>query len=65
MMKTVAVVVARVLGKKGGTMPSNGEDLCSNDKMSKYSNNDDNGGSGEGVRDKMGDNAKQWRRFVQ
>ncbi len=54
MMTTVAVV-ARVFGKKGGTMPSNGEDLCGNNKMSKDSNNDNNGGSGEGVRDKMGD----------
>jgi hypothetical protein len=44
-------------------MPSNGEDLSGKDKMSKNSNNGDNCGSGGGVRDKRGDNAKQWRRF--
>ncbi len=52
-----------MLGIKGGTMPSNGEDLSSNNEMNKNSNNDNNGRSGGGVRDKMGDNAKQWRRF--
>jgi hypothetical protein len=35
-------------------MPSNGEDLSGNDKMSKDSNNEDNGGSGGGVGDKRG-----------
>ncbi len=38
-----------VLGIKGGTMPSNGEDLSSDNKMSKDSNDDDNGRSDEGV----------------
>jgi hypothetical protein len=44
-------------------MPSNGENLSGNDEMSKNSDNDDNGHSGGGVRDKRGDNVKQWRRF--
>ena len=43
----------------------NGEDLSGNDKMSKDSNDDDNGGSGGSVRDKMRVNAKHWRRIEQ
>ncbi len=39
-------------------MPSNGEDLSGNNKMSKDSNNDNDGGSGGGVRDKKGDNGR-------
>ncbi len=62
-MTTMAVVV-RVLGIKGGTMPSNGEDLSGKDKMSKNSNDGGDGRSGGGVRDKSGCIAKQWRRFV-
>jgi hypothetical protein len=52
-----------VFGIKGGTMPSNGEDLSGYAEMSKDTKNEDNGSSGGGVRDKQGDNAKQWRRF--
>ncbi len=48
---------------KDGEVPSNGEDLCGDNKMSKDSDNDDNGGSGGGVRDKRGDNSKQSRSF--
>jgi hypothetical protein len=49
---------------KDGEVPSNGEDLSGNDKMSKDSDDDDDdGGCGGGVREKRGDNAKQWRRF--
>ncbi len=44
-------------------MPSNGEDLSGHDKMSKDSDNDDDGSSGGDVWDKRGDNVKQWRRF--
>ncbi len=44
---------------------SNGEDLSRDNEMSKDSNDGDNGSSGGGVRDKRGDNAKQWRRFEQ
>jgi hypothetical protein len=51
---TMMEVVVGVLGIKGETMTSNGEDLCGNNEMSKDSNNDDNGGSGGGVMDKMG-----------
>jgi hypothetical protein len=47
---------------KDGEVSSNGEDLSSNDKMSEDSDDDDNGSSGGGVRDKIGDNAEQWRR---
>ncbi len=43
-------------------MPSNGEDLSGDDKMSKDSNDDNDGHSGGGARDKMGENAKQYRR---
>ncbi len=57
--------VVGVLGIKGGTNPSNRQDLCGNDEMSKDSDNGDDGGSGGSVRDKRGDNAKQWRRFEQ
>ncbi len=56
-MTTMAVVVG-VFRIKRETMPSNGEDMISNDKMSKDSNNDNDGGSGGGVRDKRGDNAR-------
>jgi hypothetical protein len=60
---TAMAVVLGVLGMKGGTMPSNGEDLSGDKKMSKDSNNDNDGGSGGGVWDKRGHNAEQWRRF--
>jgi hypothetical protein len=50
---TTAVVVG-VLGINGGTIPSHGEDLSGDNKMSKDSGNDDNEGSGGGVRDKKG-----------
>ncbi len=43
---------------KVGEVPSNGEDLSGNDKMSEDSNNDDNGHSGGGVRDKRRDNGR-------
>ncbi len=46
-----------------GEVSSNGEDLSGIYKMSKDSNNEEDGGSGGGVRDKGGDNAKQLRRF--
>jgi hypothetical protein len=55
--------VLGVLGIEGGTMLSIGEDLSGNDMMSKDSDNDDNGSSGGGVRDKRGNIVKQWRRF--
>ncbi len=61
-MTTMAVVVG-VLGIKEGTIPINREDLSGNNKMSKDSSNDDNGGSGGSFRDKRGDNAEQLRRF--
>jgi hypothetical protein len=44
-------------------MPNNEEDLSGTNEMSKNSNDEDDGGSGEGVRDIREDNAKQWRRF--
>ncbi len=44
MMTTMAVMVG-VLGIKGGTVPSNGQDLSGDDDMCKDSNNDINGGS--------------------
>ncbi len=48
-----------------GEVPSNGEDLSGNDKMSEDSNNDDNGSSGGCVRKKRGGkwediNQQQW-----
>jgi hypothetical protein len=61
-MSRMAVVVG-LLGIKGGTIPRNGDDLSSKNKMSKDSNHDNNGASVGGVRDKRGDNAKQFRRF--
>ncbi len=59
------VVVGGVLGMKGGTMPSNEEDLSNENKMREDSNDDNDGKSGGGVRDERGDNAKLWRRFEQ
>ncbi len=50
---------------KDGEVPSNEEDLSGKDKMRKDSDDENNGGSGGGVRDKRADNAKQWRRFEQ
>ncbi len=55
-MMTVAVVV-RVIGIKGGTVPSNGEELSGKDELSKDSDDDNDSGSGGGVRDKRGGNA--------
>ncbi len=62
-MMTMIAVVVWVLGIKKGTNLSNGEDWRGNNEMKKDSNNDNNGGSGGGVREKRGDNAKQWRRL--
>jgi hypothetical protein len=41
-----------------GELPSNGEDLSSDNKMSKASNYDNKCGSGGGVRDRRGDNGR-------
>ncbi len=43
---------------KGGNVPSTGEDLSGNNEMSKDSNDDDNGSSSGGVRDRRGDNCR-------
>jgi hypothetical protein len=44
---------------KDGEVPSNGEDLSGNDKMSKDSNDDNKGGSGGGGRDGRGNNGRK------
>jgi hypothetical protein len=55
---TMMAVVVSMLGRKGGTIPNNGEDLSGNDKMIKDNNNDDDGGSGGVAKDKKGNNAE-------